>query len=326
MIAVVLALVTACAGHPRPPALRRRQRRSATKSASCSAPACHSRCRPAGIIVGVEAATRSAERPLTFVEPHTPARPASHLGPRTLATTVWSALAGSHPVAGPLPLIVFAPGFMLCSGPSRRSCSPRPARLRGRGRELPAHHCPWVACLETQTWSTSPGTSPTSSPSCSALSTEPNDLFSGLLDRTRIAAPSHSDAATPSHARGQRLLHRSPGESRRRALGADGPRCPDGYFPQGGPAALRRYCSHRAAPTRSTRQRRAWNCTFRPTGGPVLPRPARRGPHDAVHRSPFGTAAGAHVTLAFFNRYVLGQTGALATMTREGDVNGTASW
>ena len=32
----------------------------------------------------------------------------------------------------------------------------------------------------------------------------------------------------------------------------------------------------------------------------------------------------ARVTLAFFNRYVLGQTGVLATMTREGNVSGAA--
>jgi hypothetical protein len=31
------------------------------------------------------------------------------------------------------------------------------------------------------------------------------------------------------------------------------------------------------------------------------------------------------VTLAFFNRYVLGRTGALATMTRDGNVTGTAA-
>ena len=32
----------------------------------------------------------------------------------------------------------------------------------------------------------------------------------------------------------------------------------------------------------------------------------------------------ARVTLAFFNRYVLGQAAALATMTREGNVSGAA--
>jgi hypothetical protein len=33
----------------------------------------------------------------------------------------------------------------------------------------------------------------------------------------------------------------------------------------------------------------------------------------------------ARVTLAFFNRYVLGQTGAQATMTRDGNVSGIAA-
>jgi hypothetical protein len=50
----------------------------------------------------------------------------------------------------------------------------------------------------------------------------------------------------------------------------------------------------------------------------------------ANHRTPYmGTnpveRLVARVTLAFFDRYVLGQAGALATMTREGNVGGTAA-
>ena len=113
MIAVLLALVTACAGHARPPgATMTAPPESATPSArpTTSAPS-----PPAA--VGIPGRYRIGERQLTFVEPPHTGPSGQHLGQRTLATTVWYPLAGSHPAAGPLPLLMFAPGFMLCSGP-----------------------------------------------------------------------------------------------------------------------------------------------------------------------------------------------------------------
>ena len=158
------------------------------------------------------------------------------------------------------------------------------------------------------------------------LSAEPNDLFSGLLDPHEIAAAGHSDGGdTGRRARGQRLLHRSPADGRRGAL--RGGVAPDArtVLPAGGARGRRRCCSSRAAPTRSTRRGRAWNCT--------RPHPTRARYYldllGADHVTPYtGTnpveRLVARVTLAFFNRYVLGQAGALATMTREGNVSGAA--
>jgi hypothetical protein len=51
---------------------------------------------------------------------------------------------------------------------------------------------------------------------------------------------------------------------------------------------------------------------------------------EATHMSPYsgmnrGERIAARVTPAFFNRYVLGRTGALGTITRDGNVRGTAA-
>ena len=54
---------------------------------------------------------------MTFFEPAHTGPTGQYLGQRTLATTIWYPLAGSRRAAGPLPLIVFAPGFMMCSSP-----------------------------------------------------------------------------------------------------------------------------------------------------------------------------------------------------------------
>ncbi len=65
---------------------------------------------------------RTAERRLTFIEPAHNSPAGDHLDPRTLLTDVRYPLAAgpaaaARPAAGPLPLIVFGPGFMQCDAP-----------------------------------------------------------------------------------------------------------------------------------------------------------------------------------------------------------------
>jgi dienelactone hydrolase len=72
--------------------------------------------------VGVLGQFRTAERRLVFVEPAHNGRTGDRLGPRTLLTDVRYPLAArpattNRPAAGPLPLIVFGPGFMQCGRP-----------------------------------------------------------------------------------------------------------------------------------------------------------------------------------------------------------------
>src|SRR5271165_1806428 len=103
MIAVVLALVTACAGHPRPPAAATTTTpppKSATTSARPTTPSARptiSAPSPLATTVGVAGRYQVGERYLTFLEPPHTSPPGQHLGQR---------------------------------------------RVRGRGRELPAHQLP----------------------------------------------------------------------------------------------------------------------------------------------------------------------------------------
>ena len=65
---------------------------------------------------------RTAERRLTFIEPAHKGVAGNQLGTRTLLTDVRYPLAAgpadaARPAAGPLPLIVFGPGFMQCDAP-----------------------------------------------------------------------------------------------------------------------------------------------------------------------------------------------------------------
>jgi dienelactone hydrolase len=72
--------------------------------------------------VGVLGRFRTAERRLIFVEPAHKGPAGDNLGPRKLLTDVRyplapGAAAARRSAAGPLPLIVFGPGFMQCGGP-----------------------------------------------------------------------------------------------------------------------------------------------------------------------------------------------------------------
>ena len=65
------------------------------------------------------------QRWITFTEPAHTGPTGAHLGPRRLLTQIRYPLAGppaktSKPARGPLPLIVFGPGFMQCGGPYSR--------------------------------------------------------------------------------------------------------------------------------------------------------------------------------------------------------------
>ena len=99
MIAVVLALVTACAGHPQPPAAATTTTppsKSATTSARPTTPSARpttSAPSPLAAIVGIPGRYQVGERYLTFLEPPHTSPSGQQLGQRTLATTVWYPLA-----------------------------------------------------------------------------------------------------------------------------------------------------------------------------------------------------------------------------------------
>jgi fermentation-respiration switch protein FrsA (DUF1100 family) len=321
MIAVVLALVTACAGHPRPPAAAVTP---PPKSATPSARTTSSAPRPPAA-VGIAGRYQVGERQLTFIEPPHDGPAGQRLGQRTLAATIWYPLAGSHPAAGPLPLLMFAPGFMQCSGPYS-------ALLRAwasAGYVVAAVNFPRTSCragagayepdLVNQ-----PRDLTYALTSLLALSASPHDLFSGLLDRYEIGAAGQSDGGDTVAALAANGCCTDPRLTAVTVLsGAEWPPMPGRYFPRGSATPPMLIVQGSAdtinPPWTSVQLYRADSAGARY----YLDLPG------ADHMTPY-TGAGpveqlvARVTLAFFNRYLLGQAGALAAMTRAGNVSGTA--
>jgi fermentation-respiration switch protein FrsA (DUF1100 family) len=323
MIAVVLALVTACAGHPPPPVAATTTAPTPSKSATPSARPTSSDPSPAAV-VGIAGRYRIGERPLTFLEPPHTGPSGQHLGQRTLAITVWYPLAGSRPAAGPLPLIVFAPGFMLCSGPYWSLLQ----AWASAGYVVAAVNFPRTDC-HTADWEPDLVNQPRDLSYVITrlldLSAEPHDLFSGLLDPHQIAAAGHSDGGdtvAALAANGCCTDHRLTAVAV--LSGAEWPYMPGRYFPPGAGGTPPMLFVQGSADTINP----PW------TSKQLYEADQARARYyldllGADHLTPYTGANAverlvASVTLAFFNRYVLGQASALATMTRDGNVSGAA--
>jgi dienelactone hydrolase len=328
MIAVVLALVTACAGHPRAPAAATTvpPPKSATASAgpttSSTRPTTSSTPSPAAA-VGILGRYRVGERSLTFLEPPHTGPSGQHLGQRTLATTVWYPLTGSRPTAGPLPLLMFAPGFMLCSGPYSSLLETwASAGYVVAAVNFPRTNCHLGAAAYEPDLVNQPRDVSYALTRLLDLSAEPNDLFSGLIDPQEVGAAGHSDGGdtvAALAANGCCTDHRLTAVAV--LSGAEWLPMPGRYFAHGAPPML---FVQGSADTIN----QPWTSKL------LYEADHARARYyldllGADHMTPYTGANPvqrlvARVTLAFFNRYVLGQAGALATMTREGNVSGTA--
>ncbi len=328
MIAVVLALVTACAGHPQPPAAATTAPppKSATPSARPTTPSAGRTTSSAPsplAVVGIADRYRVSERQLTFLEPPHTGPTGEHLGQRTLATTVWYPLTGSRPAAGPLPLIMFAPGFMLCSGPYSSLLETwASAGYVVAAVNFPRTNCHLGAAAYEPDLVDQPRDVSYALTRLLALSAEPNDLFSGLIDGQEVGAAGHSDGGDTDvalAANGCCTDHRLTAVAV--LSGAEWPPMPGRYFAQGAPPML---FAQGSADTINP----PW------TSMQLYEADQARARYyldllGADHMIPYTGANAverlvARVTLAFFNRYVLGQASALGTMTREGNVSGAA--
>ena len=328
MIAIVLALVTACAGHPRPPAAAATTSAppsppSSSKSATPSArPADPS---PAAAVVGVAGHYRVGERQVTFFEPAHTGPTGQYLGQRTLATTIWYPLAGSRPAAGPLPLLVFAPGFMMCSSPYSSLLQ----AWASAGYVVAAVNFPRTDC-HADAFEPDLVNQPRDMSYVITrmldLSAQPHDPFYRLLDPHEIAATGQSDGGdtvAALAANGCCTDHRLAAVAV--LSGAEWPPMPGRYFPPGDaggtpPMLFVQGSADTINPP--------WTSVQLYEADPAHAR-YYLDLLGADHLIPYtGTnpveRLAARVTLAFFNRYVLGQAGALATMTREGNVRGAA--
>jgi predicted dienelactone hydrolase len=318
LVLAVLMLVSACAG------LQHRQaatpaKHEATGQAVTPPPS------PAAVI-GAPGHYLVGQRQVIFVEPGHAGRTDPYLGPRTLLTGIWYPLAQrpGEPATGPFPLIVFAPGFMQCG--ARYSDLLRAWASAGyvvAAVNFPRTDCHVGAAAYEPDLVNQPADMSYALSRLLALSAQAHGVFSGLLNGHEIAAAGQSDGGDTVAALAANACCT---DHRLQAVavlsGAEWPPMPGQYF------------RHRAPPMMFVQGSAdtinpPWTSLqlYRADGS------AARYYLDlfgADHTSPYiGTnpveQLAARVTLAFFNRYVLGQAGALGTMTRDGNVSGTAA-
>lgn len=323
LIAVALAtlgLVCACAGQPQ---------RHAARAATRDVPTLRPARTPGGTAAaGTLGTYQVGERQVTFVEPARTGRAGHSLGQRPLVTQIRYPLAqrpsGPQPAHGPFPLLLFAPGFMQCGGPyarllhawasagyvvavvnfPRTDCHAGPAAYEPDLVNQPADMSFVLSRLL-------------------ALSKKPGDLFSGLLNRHQIAAAGQSDGGDTVAALAANACCSDHRLGAAAVLsGAEWPPMPGRYFPRGAPPML--FVQGSADPVNP------------PQASLQLYRADRAGGRyyldlfGANHMTPYVGSNPeeqlvARVTLAFFDRYVLGEAGALATMRRDGNVRGNAA-
>ncbi len=342
-VAVVLAalmILSACAGHPARPTDAPAKRTASGKPLSTT-PAAGTR------VLGIPGHYRVGEREETFIEPAHRGPTGEYLGPRTLVTDIryplassaagsgvagsaaagsgaaGSGAAGSQPARGPWPLLVFGPGFLLCSGSYAHLLQAwASAGYLVAAVDFPRTNCHVAAPYEPDLVN-QPGDLSYVVSRMLALSAQPHDPFSGLVDPHEIGAAGQSDGGDAVVA----LTANTCCSDHRLAAvavlsGAEWPPMPGPYFAHGAPPML---FVQGSADTINP----PWTSLqlYRADGE------ADRYYLDlfgADHLEPYvGTnpveRLTVRVSIAFFDRYVLGQAGAQATMTRDGNVRGAAA-
>ena len=317
-VLVMLALASGCASHPEqqtarssgPTASARSETRTPAPASATAA------------AVGADGSYRTAKRQVTFTEPARTGPAGRSLGQRTLVTQIWYPRV--HGPSGPFPLLLFAPGFLQCPGAYSHL-------LQGwatAGYVVAAVNFPRTSCrLGAEAYEADLVNQPQDMSyvltRLLALSARPGDPFSGLLDPHEVGAAGQSDGGDTVAALAASTCCT---DRRLKAVavlsGAEWPPMPGRYFPGGEPPML---FTQGSADT---------------INPPWMSLQLYRADADgaryyldlfgASHLTPYeGTNRVerllARVTLAFFDRYVLGQADALQTMTRDGNVTGTAA-
>lgn len=280
---------------------------------------------PAAPAVGGYGTYRVGQRQVTFTEPAHTGPAGQYLGARTLVTQLWYPRAPGAPGApGPFPLVMFAPGFLQCAD----AYSDLLRAWASAGYVVAAITFPRTNCylgadayepdLVNQPQDVSYVLS-----RLLALAAQPRSGFTGLLDSREVAAAGQSDGGDTVAALAANTCCT---DRRFKAVavlsGAEWPPMPGRYFPGGAPPLL---FAQGSADTINP-----------PWASMQLYQADDDGTRyyldlfGASHLEPYeGTnpveRLVARVTLAFFDRYVLGQASASKTMTRDGNVPGAAA-
>jgi predicted dienelactone hydrolase len=275
------------------------------------------------VVLGAAGTFPVGRRQLTFTEPARTGPSGESLSPRTLITQLWYP-AGSSSVRGPFPLLLFAPGFQQCADPYGDLLAAwASAGYAVAAVDFPHSDCRVGAAATEADMINQPGDMSYVLTRLLALSQRPGDALTGLVNSRELAAAGQSDGGDTVAALAANTCC---ADHRLAAVavlsGAEWPPMPGRYFGTSAPPMLFvQGSADTVNPPWTSRQ------LYDSDGN------AARYYLDlfgADHTGPYwGTndveRIVVRVTLAFFDHYLLGQQAALAAMTRDGDVQGTAA-
>lgn len=259
----------------------------------------------------------------TFTEPAQTGPSGESLGPRSLITELWYP-AGAARGRRPLPLILFAPGFQQCADPYGDLLSAwASAGYIVAGVNFPHSDCKVAAAATENDMINQPGDMSYVLTRLLALSQRAGDVLSGLIDRREVAAAGQSDGGDTVAALAANTCCEDHRLSAAAVLsGAEWPPMPGRYFAGIAPPMLfvQGSADNVNPPWTSVQLYEADGDTAR----------YYLDLFGADHTGPYwGTNKTeqivVQVTVAFFDRYVLGRKSALAVMTRDGNVAGSAA-
>ena len=294
-------------------------RPTVTGSSARPAPKASPTPKPTPVPIGAAGTYKVGGRQLTFVEPAHAGPTGQSLGSRTLPAQIW------YPRArGPFPLIVFAPGFVQCVS----TYADLLKTWAGAGYVVAAVTFPRTNCgLGAAAYEPDLVNQPRDVAyvltRVLALSARPGNPLSGLLNPREVAVAGQSDGGDTVAALAANTCC---ADHRPKAVavlsGAEWPPMPGRYFPGGAPPML---FVQGSADTINP----PWTSVQLYTADKARTR-YYLALFGATHMEPYaGTnpveRLVSRVTLAFFDRYVLGQAGAAATMKRLGNVSGFAA-
>ena len=283
---------------------------------------------PTPVAVGAAGTYEVGGRQLTFVAPAHTGPTGRSLGPRTLPAQIWypraQKSAGQWPARGPFPLIVFAPGFVQCVSTYANLLK----AWAGAGYVVaavtfPRTNCGLGAAAYEPDLVNQPHDVAYVLTRVLALSARPGNPLSGLLNPREVAVAGQSDGGDTVAALAANTCCT---DHRPKAVavlsGAEWPPMPGRYFPGGEPPML---FVQGSADTINP----PWTSVQLYTADKARTR-YYLDLFGATHMEPYaGTnpveRLVSRVTLAFFNRYVLGQAGAAAKMAHYGNVSGFAA-
>jgi pimeloyl-ACP methyl ester carboxylesterase len=337
-ILAVLALVAGCAANVQSIRPESWKRPGSTKSArpvksslsarsTVSSPRPSASATPAPAVVGVAGTYEVGEHHLTFTEPAHTGPTGESLGRRKLVTQIWypraRRSAGAQSARGPFPLVVFAPGFLICADDYSHLLETwASAGYVVAAVNFPHTNCDASAQTDESDLVNQPHDVSYVLDSLLALNAQPGNALSGLLNPLEVAAVGHSDGGDTAAALAANTCCTDHRLTAVAVLSGQEWPMPGQYF------------AHKTVPMLFVQGSAD---TVNAPSTNLLMYLADRAPAryyfdllGASHLTPYvGTnpieRLVARVTLEFFDRYVLGQSGATGKMTHDGNVSGKAA-